>query len=329
MKFRLSFLAIILAVGGYFFTQHFDVEGLKDLKLVRKDGSGEPGTTPASRTNVPLGERNSDTVRIASFNIQVLGKSKLNKPEVMQVLADIVRRFDVVAVQEIRSKTDDILPRFVDLINSTGRHYDYVIGPRLGRSVSKEQYAFIYDAQSIEVDRTATYTVSDPDDLLHREPMATPFRVRGPDPSQAFTFTLINIHTDPDETKQELNALDDVYRSVRTDGRGEDDVILLGDLNVNDKKLGQLGEISNITWLISGVPTNTRGTKLYDNIVMHQSSTSEFTGRAGVFDLIREYNLTTEQALKVSDHLPIWAEFSIYEGGRAGPVATRPGGVTE
>jgi hypothetical protein len=43
-----------------------------------------------------------------------------------------------------------------------------------------------------------------------------------------------------------------------------------------------------------------------------------------VFDFLREFNLTREQATAVSDHLPLWAEFSVYEGGRAGPVATRP-----
>ncbi len=38
---------------------------------------------------------------------------------------------------------------------------------------------------------------------------------------------------------------------------------------------------------------------------------------------MREYNLSQKQAEDVSGHLPLWAEFSVYEGGRAGPVATR------
>lgn len=38
---------------------------------------------------------------------------------------------------------------------------------------------------------------------------------------------------------------------------------------------------------------------------------------------MREFNLSLDQALQVSDHLPVWAEFSVYEGGRAGSVATR------
>src|SRR5262249_50929469 len=154
------------------------------------------------------------TIRVASFNIQVFGERKVGEPRVRSLLLEIIRQFDVVAVQEIRSK-QDILPQFVDALNAGGRHYDFVIGPRLGRTTSKEQYAFIYDTASIEVDRTALYTVADPDDLLHREPLVGWFRVRGPPAEQAFTFSLVDIHTDPDETRKELDALAGVFRAVR------------------------------------------------------------------------------------------------------------------
>jgi deoxyribonuclease-1-like protein len=50
----------------------------------------------------------------------------------------------------------------------------------------------------------------------------------------------------------------------------------------------------------------------------------EHTGQWGVFDLLSEFGLTMEQALKVSDHLPVWAEFSAYEAG-VGPVARAEG----
>ena len=114
---------------------------------------------------------------------------------------------------------------------------------------------------------------------------------------QAFTFTLIDIHTDPDETTQELDALADVYRVVRDDGRHEDDIILLGDLNVDDAHLGRMGKMPGILPAISGLPTNTRGTKQYDNLLFSKTATNEYTGRSGVFDLIRQYNLTTDEAL--------------------------------
>ena len=48
--------------------------------------------------------------RIGAFNIQVFGKSKAGKPEVMDVLAKIIRTYDVVAIQEIRDKDQTALP---------------------------------------------------------------------------------------------------------------------------------------------------------------------------------------------------------------------------
>jgi hypothetical protein len=119
----------------------------------------------------------------------------------------------------------------------------------------------------------------------------------------------------------EVDQLAQVYHTVLNDGRNEDDVILVGDFNVDDRHLGQLGQISGIDWAIKGVPANTRGTQQYDNIVFRRQATSEFTGRVGVFDYLREYALTMEQALEISDHLPIWAEFHAYEGGRPAAVA--------
>jgi endonuclease/exonuclease/phosphatase family metal-dependent hydrolase len=284
------------------------------------------GNWMEQQTRPPLAPVSSyqPTLRIATFNIQVFGVSKLQKPYVMQVLAEVVRRFDLVAIQEIRAVDDTVLPQFLGLINATGVRYDFVIGPRLGRTSSKEQYAFVFDTTRIEVDPRSVYTVADPADLLHREPLAARFRARGVPPSQAFTFTLVNIHTDPDETASELDALAQVFVGVQQNGVGEDDVILLGDLNVGEEAMGDLGRLPGIGWVVSGVPTNTRGTKTYDNIVVDRRTTVEFTGRWGVFDLMREFSLTVEQALEVSDHLPVWAEFSVYEG-LAGPLAQQPG----
>jgi exonuclease III len=320
---RLSTLVFgaLAVAAAWFFFQKFDIKGLEDFRVVPHDETASDNHSPDALVSAPPA-RATGSVRIASFNIQVFGTTKAAKPHVMDVLARIVRNFDIVAVQEIRSKDEDLLPNFVDLINATGSQYDYVIGQRLGRTSSKEQYAFIFDMATIEVDRTQLYTVADPDDLLHREPLVGWFRVRGPSPDQAFTFSLVNIHTDPDETDEELNVLDDVYRVVRDDGRQEDDVIILGDLNVDDRHLGELGQISGITWLISATPTNTRGTAQYDNIVFHRQATREFTGRGGVFDFLRQYNLSLEEALEVSDHLPIWAEFSAFEGGEPGRIAS-------
>ena len=312
-------MLILLAAGGYVFVENFRVEGWDGIRVVPRQASTDSGR-PLSSDQLPA-QRTGDTIRVASFNIQVFGESKAGKGHVMDILARIIREFDIVAVQEIRSLNQDVLPQLIEVVNAAGRHYDYVIGPRLGRTNSKEQYAYIFDRESIEVDRSQLYTVEDPDDLMHRAPLVAWFRVRGLPPEQAFTFSLVNIHTDPDEVSQEVNALDNVFYAVRDDGRGEDDVIVLGDLNASDTELGELGQIPGIRWVISKMPTNTRGTEQYDNILLHAQATNEFTGRGGVYDFLRQYNMSLEEALEVSDHLPVWAEFSIYEGGTAGQIA--------
>ena len=241
----------------------------------------------------------------------------------MQDLADIINQFDLVAIQEVRSKNEYLIPNFVQLVNRSGRRFDHVIGPRLGITTSKEQYVYLFDSERVEVDHQSVYTVSDPDGLLHREPLVATFRTRGVDPDQAFTFTLINMHTDPDVAIDEMNVLAEVYRVVRRSSRGEDDVILLGDFNVDDRHLGSLGQLPGMAPLIVGVWTNTRQNRQYDNLIIHQPSTTEYVGRSGVFDFMRFKNRTLDQALQVSDHFPVWAEFSIYERDYAGRVASR------
>jgi endonuclease/exonuclease/phosphatase family metal-dependent hydrolase len=288
-----------------------------------------PGTLPPATPPPPVVHEGKTTIRIASFNIQVFGESKASKPHVMRVLADIIRQFDIVAIQEIRSQQGEYLIRdFVAQINGRfNRHYEYVIGPRLGRTSSKEQYAYLYDAASVEADLAGAYSISDPADALHREPLVVQFRVRGPPRDQAFTYTLVNIHTDPDEADEEVDVMADVYHVVRQASRGEDDVILLGDFNASDRQLGRLGQIPGIYPVIQGQATNTRQSKTYDNIILQRPSTVEFTGRAGVLDVMRAYNLSTDQALDVSDHLPIWAEFGLFESaGPDGRIAVQPSG---
>lgn len=285
---------------------------------------GQPGGQPVAAAAPPTPMFGGPAIRIASFNIQVFGDAKASKPYIMATLAAIIQNFHVVAIQEIRTQDDYFLDNFLrTYVNANGRVYDKVVGPRLGRSNSKEQYAFLYDTAAIEVNRRSIFTVNDPDDLLHREPLVAMFRVRGPPAEQAFTFVLVNIHTDPDETTPELNALAQVYQSVRRASGGEDDIILLGDLNVDDQHLGDLGRLDGVRPIVRGVYTNTRQSAEYDNMVLHQPSTTEFSGRWGVYDYPRLHNLTPDQALQVSDHMPIWSEFSAYESTTPGRVATR------
>lgn len=278
------------------------------------------GSTPAQFASA---QKPNDRLLIATFNIQVFGTSKLAKADSMAVIVDVIRKFDIVAIQEVRAKEDHILPTLINMINADGNRYSFLIGPRLGRTTSTEQYAFVYDTNRIEVDPSSVGTVQDPQDLLHREPMVARFRPRTNMPDRAFTFWLVNTHTDPDEVATEVAALADVFQAMRSNTIGEDDVILLGDLNASETQLGRLGKIPGIRWVVQGATmTNTRQNKAYDNIIFDGPSTCEYFGRWGVFNLEKAYQLTPDQALQISDHFPVWAEFGIWESATSSHIAT-------
>jgi endonuclease/exonuclease/phosphatase family metal-dependent hydrolase len=333
-KFSAIILAVVLLGLGWVAFKALGPEGVNDVKAKLKDAVSKLMTTESFH-QAPPANAAGDTIKVASFNIQVFGQHKLfdqrrlkvgnnQEARIVDVLVDICRHFDVIAIQEIRSAQQNVLPLFVEALNQDGSHYQFVIGPPLGRTDSTEQYAFIFDTDTIEVDPRQVYTMDDPEDLLHREPLVANFRVKGLPSDQAFTFNLVNIHTDPDEVAKELDVLDNAFYAVRDtvarDANGnslpqEDDVVLLGDLNTDSRHMGELGQVPNLGHVIDKT-TNTRGSHQYDNIVFDTKSTVEFTGRGGVFDFMREYNIKLEEAVLVSDHLPVWAEFSVFEGGR-------------
>ena len=260
--------------------------------------------------------RTQQTILIASFNIQAFGVKKVSDPVVVDRIAKILRLFDVVAIQEVRATDQTVLPQLIQIVNSQGGRYDFILGPRLGRTDSKEQYCYVYDTSRILSSPAASYTVNDTADLLHREPLVGRFATRVPAGYPPFTFSLMNIHTDPGEVKQELPVMHTVLHAVReyewTSAR-EDDVLLMGDLNAAPSKFGNLAKVPGILWVISDQPTNTRRTELYDNILFDRGPTNEYVGRSGVLDMATVFGIPIEEALKVSDHNPIWAEFSIVE----------------
>ncbi len=287
-----------------------------------------PATTSAPSipsTTLPISAsslnetRSAPTLRIATFNLHLFGRHKADNPFVIETLAKILRKFDVIAVQEICTKQQDLLPLIIDRINQSDRQYDYMIGPRVGRTDNKEQFAFIFDTSRVETDRLQLYSVDDPEDLLHREPLVGWFRSIAIPHEFAFTFTLVNIHLDAELSDQEIRVLPELVRSIHRDGRREDDVILVGDFGASDTRLHFLRSAGMI-FALEGVPTTSQGNAMLDNIVMPVKATDEFNGRSGIFDFLRQFNLSIEQAHQVSDHLPVWAEFYANEGGQAGRV---------
>ncbi len=284
------------------------------------------GLQPAAQFGaVPFDNR---ALLIASFNIQVFGTSKLSKTDVAGLLVDIVRRFDLVAIQELRASDQGVLDQFLAMINQAGGTYRYVVGERLGTSSSKEQYTYVYDAAKLRVTHQPV-TVRDPQGVMPRPPLATRFQCIELPEGQGFTFTLLNVHTAPDQAVRELQALESVVAAARQMLPMEDDIIVLGDFNASTS------QINGVRWFpaqAAAIPnewmTNTRQSKNYDNLVFDSRATIEYTGRSGVFNFQQLYQLTPEKALEVSDHFPVWGEYSIFENrGAAMAGATSPFGA--
>jgi len=255
--------------------------------------------------------RTPNTILIGSFNLQRLGPSKMGDSWVMDRLAEIIRQVDLIALQEITDSSGQALPALVDRVNQGGGRYSFVVSPRIGRQASGyfEQYAYVFDTNRIAGGPDYCYMVGDEQDLLHREPFIGRFATRSTNP---FTVTLMNVHTDPDELKTELDDLAALVGQVRNYEYPEDDVILLGDINEGPGKLRGLEQIPGWEALIRE-PTNTRKSRTLDNFLLDRRLTAEFTGRAGTIDMEAMFAISRDEALKLSDHQPVWAEFTINE----------------
>lgn len=275
--------------------------------VVGKGGSGE--LVPS----LPV----TPTLRIASFDLQGYDEEKSGKLAVQEIIARVSRNFDVVAFQGITSRQRDVLPKLVDRINQGGGAYDYLVGPRVGPLHQAMHLAFVYNTQRVETDRYQLYTVEDPGELLEFDPLVGWFRSRLVPAERALTFSLVNMHLSPARLDQELGVLAGLVESIGRDGRGEDDIILAGGFGVPDARLESLRSKKWI-FAIENMATTIRGDEMLDHILFPPSTGDEFTGRSGVIDFLRKFNLSLEQAGQVSEHLPVWSEFFAEEGGYPG-----------
>ena len=252
-------------------------------------------------------------LRLANFNIQVFGKTKAGKPEVMEIISKIIRNYDIVAIQEIRDASQTTMPKLKNIVNNEQEHkYDFIISKRLGRTTSKEQYVYIYNTSKIElIGLPYIYPEPSDNDMFHREPYIAYFKVKNGN----FDFVLITIHTDPDEATQEINDLPEVVEYTKNAFQNESDFIILGDLNADCRYFDEDGQSplksSDYYWVIdNSLDTTTKSTICtYDRIIITTSATTDYTGESGVFRYDTAYNLTYEDTIAVSDHYPVCAVF--------------------
>ncbi len=323
-RFLLICLLAALGVGGGYFWMNYEIQprrgegGATGWTIVPRGSAGGAHQESAA---YPLPAAARSTLRLASFQLGRFDESKLADRRAADVLVRLIPQFDLVAVEGVRGRNRGVLVRLVEQVNiASGRNYHFLTCPTQQRDGIEHYAAFIFDRATIEVDPATVGFVEDPLGRFRVKPLAGWFRARGPKPEEAFTFWLLAVENDPDpaQTAIELDLLAVAFRALRDKTPPEDDIILLGDLESDDKHLGRLDSLLGVAPLLSGVPTTTRGALLLDNILLDRRATCEFTGRVEVVDIIREFGLTMNEALAVSEHLPIWAEFSAYEGSPAG-----------
>ncbi|KAK3093365.1 hypothetical protein FSP39_014584 [Pinctada imbricata] len=230
----------------------------------------------------------------------------------------IVRRYDIILIQEIRDSKGKAIDKLVDLVNSQASpfQYDYVISERLGRTTSKEQYAFLYRTNS-GISVISTHTHNDGDeasgtDLFEREPFMVHFKVTS---TEIRSFVLVGIHTKPEKAVDEINHLVGVFSDAQAQFNTPN-VMIMGDLNADCTYVGKrawekmpIRHDPEVHWLVGDeVDTTVSNTDCaYDRVLVmgDELVQSIIPNSAKVFDFQTTYGIDQETALDVSDHFPV------------------------
>jgi len=250
--------------------------------------------------------KHNNTITIASFNIQTFGKTKRGKSDVLDVLANITCEFDILAIQELRDNTETTMEYFTNRTNNFCER-EFVMSERLGRSRSKENYAFIYNPNKINF--ISEWTYEEKDDEFEREPYAAAFK------AGKFEFVLVNIHTKPDKARDEIEYLSKIMNDFQNQFK-EKKIIVLGDLNADctyfdEKDIDSYFE--EYKWIIpNSADTTVKTTKCtYDRIIASKEATEYYNQEKGVYNFDKVFNFKQDYAIQVSDHYPVWANFKI------------------
>lgn len=297
-----------------------------------------PTLTPFNTQQV-ANPRAGGVVRLAVFKLNEKAPYlKSNEP--VQLVAQICRQYDVVALQNISRNDTTWVKRVTDRMNQLGsvgtrhqlasgqnRRSNYVAISDRSRRSGQTQTVIIFNQQTVQLDHSKWYVVDDPDGMFKHDPMVAWFRCQGAPPQDAFTFTLACLEIDNERPDKELQQIGTLMRAIRTDGRGEDDVILVGDFQADDRGLDAIRHQAGLSWVLSNHFTNVQRDRQFDNIVFSEAPTTEFTGRGGVVDFVKKYGLRDADGSALAQRLPIWAEFSIYENGQNGQQPQIPGRI--
>ncbi|XP_011600822.2 deoxyribonuclease-1-like [Takifugu rubripes] len=274
-------------------------------------------------------------MKIASFNAQRFGLKKALDPGVLSTLIKIVSRYDIIVILEVVDVSGASVKLLLKELNraNSAHHYALQISSRLGRNRYKEQFLFLYRDDVVDLTDCYQYedNQTDDPDAFAREPYILHFKPRN---TVLKNIVLIPVRISPYDTENELDELYEVFLFVK-DKWKTDNIMILGDfcadgLYVTQKQMKALRIRSdkNFHWLIGDDMDTTSDTSkdhTYDRILVYGDDmlAAVVPKSAKPFDFHKEFHMTEEMALEVSDHYPVEVELR-----KASPFWTTDGSRT-
>ncbi len=300
MSMRLKILIALSIMCVLFFIFFYACRSQKPLTV----------QTKPTVEQTPIATTLSNPFRIATFNIQNFGKSKLAKSDIMDTLVTIIRAFDIIAVQEVSDVSNQTAGLFLESINRNEQiKYAMVCSNRTGRESndqsSREQYAFYYRPDLVQLVDTALYNDSK-NDYFQREPFTAQFMNK----KSGVSFLLSTIHTAPEFAIEEIDALVHVAAWFPSRFSNAGNIIFCGDFNAsctyaNPTKLDQLSiRKQPYYWII---PDSAK-----TNLSKNQCAYDRFVVTESLYSKIKKWEVFRYfKSKKVSDHWPVYIEIAL------------------
>lgn len=250
-------------------------------------------------------------VKICSWNLQNFGKSKSDSE--LKFIAQTLKDFDVVALQEIVAGYggSQAVARLADELNRTGTKWDYEISePTNSTPYATERYAYLWKPTKVERVKKG-FLENNFVQEIDREPFLLDFRYGD------YEFTLVNFHAIPKKKQPETEIK---YFKFFPNLYPDSNLIFLGDFNAPPthtvfNPLKKMNYESVFTGQKTTMKMKCAGEKClaseYDNIFYNVRKIEIL--EAGVVLIYKSF-LDMTAVRRISDHIPIWAEFDFSRG---------------
>ena len=250
-----------------------------------------------------------DGVTVLTWNLENFGKSKSD--DVISSIANTVRGFDIVAIQEVVAGYGgpQAVARLADELNRKGAKWDYRISdPTSGEnSYKRERYAFLWKASKVSIVGRPWLEIQFTNEI-NREPFFATFKINGK------SFTLVNFHA---ITKNMQPETEIKYFKFLPGEYPDKNLIFNGDFNCPQshtvfnplKKMGYKPIFEGQkTTLKKEYANNEYLASEFDNIFYNPQRVNFIN--SGVIKFYESFNNLSE-ARTVSDHIPVWFQFSL------------------